>query len=835
MSLLETGTNLLNRPHGLISRAFRPGLRLKLLVLVSSISLVGVLISTFLLFNIQRRQIIQNAEANTSTLGSTIKANLKHAMVTVDRKMTNDLLKGIVAEETVDAVRILNAQGVVTESALPSEVGKQYSQSQPACQICHSQNTTITDKTVIFTENSGRQILLNVNLLENESECQACHANEGKVLGVLMLESPLNGVQQQLRSAYFLTGFLALGTFALLVGVLVLALRRFIIEPVEQLEKGVAEISVGNLEGQIQTTNDDELGRLAESLNTMRKQLKASNAEMQERHQELLVLNEVAMTVSQSLDLQEVLNRALDTLTEKLGVEASFIRLADKETGRATLRASRGASEALCSELERRRSNPEFDFSSTVMKTGETYFLPCMTTDRRLDGLWERQDARSFVLTPLKNKGKVVGTLSLVSHAGQPMNDRIVVVMEAIANEIGIAIDNAQLLAEAHLNEQEAVTLYQLGSQVSASLALRDVLKAVAEAARKLFDADMGMVGLIDDQSEEVVLRAAAGLRAESLVGRRLPVKSLSTAGGLMRGEPVMTGASDGSLPVIFDEALVKEENITSFLTAPLERGGQVLGLVQVMTRQQRRFLQRDAHLLMRLAHHVVVAIENAQLYRRLRYLAVLEERDRIAGEMHDHLSQTLGYMNIKTSMLDDLLIDGKVEKAREGLIELKDAAKIAYTDVREAIFNLRTPVSSGGGLMGSIREYLSEYKTYYGLDTCMDMEDEDLIEINPEQAAQLLRIIQEALVNVRKHAEANKVRITCQPAGAQVCVIIEDNGRGFALDQIPGADKQHFGLQIMRERAESVGGGLELDSQPGHGTRVIVRMPIRYQSEEGI
>jgi two-component system nitrate/nitrite sensor histidine kinase NarX len=259
-----------------------------------------------------------------------------------------------------------------------------------------------------------------------------------------------------------------------------------------------------------------------------------------------------------------------------------------------------------------------------------------------------------------------------------------------------------------------------------------------------------------------------------------------------------------------------------------------MLGLIQVMTRKPRRFTPPDAQLLMRLAHHVVVAIENARLYRQLHNMAVLEERDRLAREIHDHLSQTLGYINIKTTMIDDQLAGEKVTTAREGLRELKDAAKIAYTDVREAIFNLRTSISPESGLLRTLQSYLSDYHLHYGLDIALTVAEGDLVELPPESAAQILRIIQEALVNVRKHSGADKVRVICQTEGDQLGIIIEDNGQGFTPDQAPGADQQHYGLQIMRERAESVGGTLTLDSRLGQGTRVIIHVPFLFQEFEG-
>jgi signal transduction histidine kinase len=229
----------------------------------------------------------------------------------------------------------------------------------------------------------------------------------------------------------------------------------------------------------------------------------------------------------------------------------------------------------------------------------------------------------------------------------------------------------------------------------------------------------------------------------------------------------------------------------------------------------------------MRLAHHVVVAIENAQLFQQLRYLATLEERDRLAREMHDNLAQALGYLNVKASITDDLLSSGKIDQAQESLSEMKKVTKLVYTDVREAIFNLRTTTSFRIGLLPTLEEYLAEYQAHYGVDTRLVIENGDARGFSPEVASQLLRIIQEALTNVRKHASARKVLIRYNQVDSQVCISIEDDGRGFDMGAAGEEERQHFGLQIMSERAESISGSLEIDSHPGQGTRVIIRAPL--------
>jgi signal transduction histidine kinase len=156
------------------------------------------------------------------------------------------------------------------------------------------------------------------------------------------------------------------------------------------------------------------------------------------------------------------------------------------------------------------------------------------------------------------------------------------------------------------------------------------------------------------------------------------------------------------------------------------------------------------------------------------------------------------------------------------------------YTDVREEIFNLRTVVQERFGFFSTLQEYLSDYRTHYGLQVDLVIENECLPEFTPQIASQLLRIIQEALTNVRKHSDARKVWLRCSQDSDKVCVHIEDDGQGFFPDQRRQNNGQHYGLQIMKERAESVGGSLQLDSKPGEGTRVIVCVPVKLADPEG-
>lgn len=149
------------------------------------------------------------------------------------------------------------------------------------------------------------------------------------------------------------------------------------------------------------------------------------------------------------------------------------------------------------------------------------------------------------------------------------------------------------------------------------------------------------------------------------------------------------------------------------------------------------------------------------------------------------------------------------------------------YTDVREEIFNLRTAVTDRLGFIATLDDYLADYKTHYGLDAELEIEEDCCPNISPEAAGQLMRIIQEALSNVRRHSGASNALIRCVVSmDGQFSISIEDHGRGFVANEVRSVAGQHVGLQIMRERAESIGGSLELQSQPGQGTRVNIQVP---------
>jgi two-component system nitrate/nitrite sensor histidine kinase NarX len=198
------------------------------------------------------------------------------------------------------------------------------------------------------------------------------------------------------------------------------------------------------------------------------------------------------------------------------------------------------------------------------------------------------------------------------------------------------------------------------------------------------------------------------------------------------------------------------------------------------------------------------------------RHAAVLAERDRIAREMHDSLAQVLGVTHLRLRALASSATVSIDAAARAETTDLADLAEEAYRDVREAILGLRESSRIDRGLIEGLHAYLEKYSRQSGIKATLETRLEVEPSLAPSAEVQVIRVIQEALTNVRKHAEAKTATV----------FVVEDDGHGF--DRLKAADDpdRGYGLHTMRERMEQIGGTLTVDSESGRGTRIIARVP---------
>lgn len=224
------------------------------------------------------------------------------------------------------------------------------------------------------------------------------------------------------------------------------------------------------------------------------------------------------------------------------------------------------------------------------------------------------------------------------------------------------------------------------------------------------------------------------------------------------------------------------------------------------------------------------------EVLRQQRALAVLQERERLARELHDSLGQILGYVNTQSQAVRELLAKNQTKMADTYLKRLVEVAQDAHADVREYILSLQTQPSREQKFIPALREYLQRFGQNSGVRTELIVPNQmDQLEFDPTVEAQLMRIVQEALTNVRKHARAQHVRVDFQLKDGLAQIQVADDGKGFDPTQ-PAEEGRHFGQRIMRERAEEIGGSVTVQSLAGAGTQVIVQAPLhKGGSDEGV
>jgi PAS domain S-box-containing protein len=387
-----------------------------------------------------------------------------------------------------------------------------------------------------------------------------------------------------------------------------------------------------------------------------------------------------------------------------------------------------------------------------------------------------------------------------------------------MAARIGFALDAADI------NPVAPVDLAVLGALVTSvtyAIALfRFGMFAVVPVARSTVLEQMGEGMLILDLRETVLdVNPAAerilGLPSKQARGRRLQevvaaqATAVHPAGG---GGASDTSASAGALPSLITRGSGDAARTYALRGSPLaSRRGFRLGylvLLQDVTEQQRT---------------------QAQVVDQQRALATLRERDRVARELHDGLGQVLGYLKMQAHAARLLLARGQMSEADACLARMVSAAQDSHADIREYIVGSAAGAPAGSAFLPSLERCIHRFgeasDVAASLEVASGLHDEAF---DPLVAAQLLRIIQEALTNARKHAGASRVRVTLRRHDGRAEAVVEDDGAGFDAAAVAAIERKTFGLTFMQERAEDVGGSVHVQSSPGGGTRILVSVPLR-------
>lgn len=385
----------------------------------------------------------------------------------------------------------------------------------------------------------------------------------------------------------------------------------------------------------------------------------------------------------------------------------------------------------------------------------------------------------------------------------------------------------AEMSRQVQAQRAQVAMLLNIAQTASSTLELDEVVSRVAEGIVAALGVDRCVFHLLDEEQRSVVYIPQPSDWSSRVV-RSFDSYTSIFHEALTTRQPVTTYDVESD-PRIPQDYQGREPGAKSSVVMPFLVKGKVVAMAGAYTvRDYRRFTEEEIALAQGIGNVLGLVIQNAQLYERSKLLTVMEERARLAREIHDGVAQTLGALQLKASQLEDSLSKERVGESRGHLSELQNMISRAYGDVREAMLGLRAILEPGTGLMAALRQYLAHYRAQYGLDVRLEVDQGEPATLDGEAQAQAMRILQEALSNVRRHARTDKATLRIERHGHAVRISVVDEGQGFDQRLFQGPDDgRHLGLRTMRERAESVGGTLTVESLPGQGTRVVLELPL--------
>lgn len=255
---------------------------------------------------------------------------------------------------------------------------------------------------------------------------------------------------------------------------------------------------------------------------------------------------------------------------------------------------------------------------------------------------------------------------------------------------------------------------------------------------------------------------------------------------------------------------------------------GQMLGIFNLYYRKARAFPVQERQMLETLGQNLGAAIESQRLVSRNKELAVSDERNLLAQDLHDSIAQSLVFLNLQAQLLEDSLSRSDMSEARDTLVQIRESIQESYDNVRELLVHFRTRIKQED-IELTIRSSLERFESQTGIRTSCKVLGTG-VPLSAEQQLQVLHILQEALSNVRKHSDATLVDLQMQRDRTYV-FSVRDNGRGFDPAALNDTTGRHVGLRIMRERAQRIGGQIRIDSHPGQGSELTLSLPITQQA----
>jgi PAS domain S-box-containing protein len=579
-------------------------------------------------------------------------------------------------------------------------------------------------------------------------------------------------------------------------------------------------------------------GKLAGAVVVFRDITERKNAEVEiaQRNARLAAQNAVAATLSKSLELETILNTALDTVLSVLEMDVGLAFLINRDTRTLRLRIYRGSISPERLNECKQEECPYIRISNKAVKTLAAVSQKITDfPDESMPLFISDEELNLLVSTPLVSKGRVLGALTLGSKRRSDIQKNDMELLTAIGQQIGMAVENARLYLDAELYANELGLLHQVSLTLASTLDSEKIYDEIARQSAKLTGCNKACVIQYDRQKNDFQVVSSFGLSEieMSLICKYVTERELLTDLSINPRTVVLTDLQDD--PRV-SPLLMKHLRVNKLLCLPIIGVQQPLEILILLDQQEsRQWRRNEIELIESFVNRAAIALENAFLHRQIEWAAALEERYRIAADMHDGLAQTLSLLGLKVDETANNLTENIDDSALEELKSVRDIVEQASAEVRRSIASLQETPQPPIPLKKLLKNLSEQYFTgdKPAFDIIYNLPEP--LYLSTHHRSQVIPIVQEALINAHRHANAQCVNLVVDREGDFVKIIVEDDGSGFDMHSVWKDSRRHFGLQVMRARAARIGGNLQIQSMPGLGTLVALIWKPESVNQQGI
>ena len=540
------------------------------------------------------------------------------------------------------------------------------------------------------------------------------------------------------------------------------------------------------------------------------------------------LLTQVSAALSTSLDLDRTLKEILERMNALVAFDAATIFLLDDARRELHVKAALGVPVAL---KEVKSFQVGEGVVGWVVRHGATALIQDSSKDARYKVTGPERRAKTVLAAPLRAQDSLLGALVLVRAAKEPFGPEHQRLVEAIASQAAVAIDHARLFETERASRRRAEALLataQAGSEaVTTTELLQRVVKQVALAMR----ATAAAVILPDEEGEiiEAAFDAAdpPAFGLESL--RSQPVTALPLMTALQEeARPLLVQRT--ARPALFDDAFWSHSEAQALAAVPVRWQGRMIAALIVGFADPDRLTPAEVELMDEIGRQVALGMERLRLQARVQdqqnEMAVVAERNRIARDMHDGLVQYVYALGLQLEHARDL-VGEQPDAVAPVLTSSIQQTNHVLSEMRTFIYQLRPIIMKEKEIGQWVVDLCRQFQQATGIPVEAEVGAPAEEELSPAISIALFRIIQETLANIYKHAAATRAKLSLNFGTGEARLVIEDDGRGFDVDQRPARGiQQGHGLANIEERVRELGGTLELESAPGAGTRLEAVFP---------